>query len=174
MRAALPEAFDHAFDRYFNGGDLALLKVEEKLIRFESLISKLDNELDQSNSMAILRQVAGRVNYIADQVDALESLIYKRASRRSRFGFNLSDFFKYASQERKNGSSVSWKEITSISEAYEALELEEGCHLSEVTASFRRFAKKYHPDARGGDRSNEKQLRRVVEAYQIIRENIIE
>lgn len=174
MRAALPEAFDRAFDRYFDGEALTWLKVEEKLIRFESLISKLDIEVDQSNSMAMLRQVAGRINYIADQVDELESVIYKRGRRRSRFPFNLSDFFKYASQDRKNGSSASWKEICSLSEAYETLELEEGCILSQVTASFRRFAKKYHPDARGGDRSDEKHLRRVVEAYQMIRESLME
>ncbi|MFQ5598314.1 MAG: J domain-containing protein [Nitrospiria bacterium] len=174
MKSALPEALDRAFDRYFDREDLTFLKMEEKILRMESLISRLEVEVDRSGSPAILRQVAGRANYIADRLDELESVLYKRSRRRSRFPFNLSDFFKHTTQQDKNGSFSSWKEISSLSEAYRTLDLEEGCDMAEVTTSFRRFAKKCHPDARGGDRSEEKQLRRVVEAYQMIKESLFE
>jgi DnaJ-class molecular chaperone len=52
--------------------------------------------------------------------------------------------------------------------------VEEGTGMTEVTAAFRRYAKEYHPDARGGDRSTEAELRKVVEAYQMIKQHLVE
>jgi curved DNA-binding protein CbpA len=43
--------------------------------------------------------------------------------------------------------------------------------MAKVTAAFRRLAKQLHPDARGGDRSQEPQLRKLVAAYQFIKDN---
>lgn len=172
VKAALPAVMDQAFDRYYETEGLTYLSIEEKLFRFESLLTKLDGEIDASDGVAKLRQVAGRINYIADQLDAVEAKVYRRRRRRSRFPFNLSDFFNSATGQNKNGSFSEWKEISSISEAYQALNLDEHCEFSQATTSFRKMAKKYHPDARGGDRSDEKQLRRVVEAYQMIREHL--
>ena len=42
--------------------------------------------------------------------------------------------------------------------------------MSAVTRAFREKAKKFHPDARKGDRSSEPQLRRILEAYQLLKE----
>jgi len=168
MRSALPDAFDTAFDRYYETEALTYLKFEEKLFRFESLIAKLNVEVEASEGLAQLRQAAGRVNYIADQLDAVESTLYRRGRRRSRSAFNLSDFFARATGQNANGSS-SWKEVSTLTEAYRILDLEEDCALPDVIRAFRRLAKQYHPDARGGDRSNEEHLRRVVEAYQVLK-----
>ncbi len=172
MKSALPNAMEQAFDRYYETEGLTYLSIEEKLFRFESLIAKLDEEIEESDCVSKLRQAAGRVNYISDQLDAVEAKLYRRGRRRSRFPFNLSDFFNAATGQNKNGPFSSWNEVSSISEAYQVLELDESCDFSQVTTSFRKMAKKYHPDARGGDRSDEKQLRRVVEAYRIIREHL--
>jgi len=61
-------------------------------------------------------------------------------------------------------------EVNTAGEAYEALGLEFGSSMSDVTKAFRERAKKFHPDARKGDRSSEPQLRRILEAYQILKE----
>ncbi len=173
MRSALPEAFDVAFDRYYETEALNYLKIEEKLFRFGSLIAKLEDEVDVSEGPSQLRQVAGRVNYIADQLDAVEATLYRRSRRRRRSPFSFSNFFSGATGQNPNGSA-SWTEVSTLTEAYQILDLEQGCSLAEVITAFRRLAKKYHPDARGGDRTDEKQLRRVVEAYQVIKADLHE
>ena len=45
-----------------------------------------------------------------------------------------------------------------------------GTPLADVTTSFRQRAKELHPDARNGDRSSEPELRRILEAYQFLKE----
>lgn len=171
LSTALPPALEHAFDRYFETQVVTYLKIEAQLGRFEGLILKLGDQLAMADTMADLRQTAGRLAYVADRMDELEAVLYRRPKRRSRFSFNLSDFFNHF-QNNQDGSSPSQGEIHSLDEAYQILNLEEGCTLFEVMAAFRRLAKRYHPDARGGDRSDERHLRQVVEAYQIIRESL--
>lgn len=171
MKAALPDLLEHAFDRFYEAQALTYLKIEEKAYRFESLITKLEVQVETTDSMGLLRQVAGRVNYIADQLDEVESTVFKRPRRRKRATFNFAEFFEKFSNQNRNGASSSGQEISSLSEAYAILELEEGCNLAQLMTAFRRLAKKYHPDARGGDRSDEAALRQVVEAYQIIKES---
>jgi curved DNA-binding protein CbpA len=61
-------------------------------------------------------------------------------------------------------------EVNTAGEAYEALGLEFGSSMSAVTKAFREKAKKFHPDARKGDRSSEPQLRRILEAYQLLKD----
>jgi len=39
-----------------------------------------------------------------------------------------------------------------------------------LARAFRERVKKFHPDARKGDRSSEPQLRRILEAYQLLKE----
>ena len=45
-----------------------------------------------------------------------------------------------------------------------------GTPLADVTTAFRQRAKELHPDARNGDRSSEPELRRILEAYQFLKE----
>ena len=61
-------------------------------------------------------------------------------------------------------------EVNTAGEAYEALGLEFGSSMSAVTRAFREKVKRFHPDARKGDRSSEPQLRRILEAYQLLKE----
>ncbi|MFQ5587756.1 MAG: DnaJ domain-containing protein [Nitrospiria bacterium] len=175
MKASLPESLDHAFDRFYEKQPLTYVQFEEKLFRIDALIAQMDMQLRTVDGMAALRQAAGRVSYIADRLDEIESVVFQRGRRRRRFPFDLSDFFKQAAgNQRQNGFSDSRGELSSLSEAYAVLDLEEGVSLLEVMRTFRRMAKKYHPDARGGDRSDEKALRRVVEAYQLIKASLTE
>jgi hypothetical protein len=48
--------------------------------------------------------------------------------------------------------------------------VEFGSSLADVTASFRHKAKQLHPDSNNGDRSAEPELRRMLEAYQFLKE----
>jgi curved DNA-binding protein CbpA len=48
--------------------------------------------------------------------------------------------------------------------------VEFGSSLAEVTAAFRHKAKLLHPDANQGDRSSEPELRRMLDAYQFLKE----
>lgn len=171
MKSCLPDLLEHAFDRYYETQALTYIKVEEEVYRFEELFAGLGLEVETTDGMGTLRLVARRVNYIADQLDALESNVFKRARRRRRNVFNLAEFFEKFSNANGNGTSQAKQEISSLTEAYEILDLEEGCSLSQIMTSFRKLAKKYHPDSHGGDRSREAELRRVVEAYQVIKEN---
>lgn len=172
MKAALPDVLEHAFSRYYETQPMTYLKVEEKTYRFEDLLMGLQAEVNRVEGMANLRQVAGRANYVADQLDALESNVFKRARRRGRRPFNLADFLDKFTKQSSNGTSSKNGEVSSLSEAYETLDLEEGCNLRQLMTAFRKLAKKYHPDARGGDRSDEGALRRVVAAYQMIKESL--
>ena len=48
---------------------------------------------------------------------------------------------------------------------YEALGLSQAAPDSEIKAALRRLVRRYHPDRNGGDRSHEKALQAVIEAY---------
>ncbi|MFQ5781399.1 MAG: DnaJ domain-containing protein [Nitrospiria bacterium] len=170
LKKSLQHNLAYAFDRYYEDQILTYLSVEEKIDRLEALFLKLDDQIDAADNMVTLRQTAGRVDYVADRLDALEAALHQRARRRGRSPFRFADFFSRFTQQNGNSSSPARGEISSLTEAYQTLNLEEGTGLTEVTTAFRRLAKKYHPDARGGDRSAESQLRRVVESYQIIKE----
>lgn len=172
MKAALPDVLEHAFSRYYETQPMTYLKVEEKAYRFEDLLIGLQSEVAGVTGLANLRQVAGRANYVADQLDALESSVFKRARRRNRLSFNLADFFENFTKQNKSRASSGKEELSSLSEAYEVLDLKADCNLRQVMTAFRRLAKKYHPDARGGDRSDEGTLQRVVAAYQMIKESL--
>jgi DnaJ domain len=60
--------------------------------------------------------------------------------------------------------------INNAMDAYAAMGMEFGSSLAEVTASFRHKAKQLHPDSNNGDRSAEPELRRMLEAYQFLKE----
>ena len=59
--------------------------------------------------------------------------------------------------------------VSSEAEAFRELGLESGTSLKSVKAAFRKLVKELHPDKRGGDRSTEPRLRRLVAAYQFLR-----
>ena len=63
-------------------------------------------------------------------------------------------------------------EVTNAYDAYQLLGLEFGTSLADVTTAFRQRAKALHPDANNGDRSSEPELRRILEAYQFLKEHL--
>jgi hypothetical protein len=54
-------------------------------------------------------------------------------------------------------------------EALGALDLDEDASLKDVQARYKELVKRFHPDANGGDRSCEEQLKRVIRAYRTLK-----
>lgn len=174
LRGTLQIDLAFAFEHYYEARAYTYFAVEEKIQDFEELFLKLEIQIDESDNLSDLGRTAERVSYVEDRLDELQSEIYNRPRRRRRRPFSFGDFFNQYSQQNGNAQSASQGEISSLAEAYQILGLEEGVNLAGVTAAFRKFAKEYHPDARGGDRSSETQLRKVVEAYQMIKDYLEE
>jgi len=54
-------------------------------------------------------------------------------------------------------------------DALAALDLEDDASLNDVKARYKELVKRFHPDANGGDRSCEEQLKRVIRAYRTLK-----
>jgi hypothetical protein len=51
----------------------------------------------------------------------------------------------------------------------DVLGLEAGASLHQIKARYKELVKRYHPDANGGDRGAEERLKRVIQAYGVLR-----
>ena len=162
--ASLDFAMDHVMqdrvDTYF--------KVEEGLGEIDTALELIEGELDFIQEQSVAVRLDSRLEFIEDRFEELESEIRQRPRRRRR-KINFADFFKAAGGGGEPGASRG--EINNTMEAYRALGLDDGCSLSAITSAFRKRAKALHPDVRKGDQSSEPELRRIIEAYQYLREN---
>lgn len=52
-----------------------------------------------------------------------------------------------------------------VREAFICMDLEETATLKEIKLRYKELVKRYHPDAHGGDRATEGQLKQVIQAY---------
>ena len=57
--------------------------------------------------------------------------------------------------------------------ALHILGLGEDADLKAVRASYSKLVRRFHPDRNGGDRSHEKKLGEVIEAYQLLRKSAV-
>ncbi|MFQ5991704.1 MAG: J domain-containing protein [Nitrospiraceae bacterium] len=162
--ASLDFAMDHVMqdrvDTYF--------KVEEGLGEIDRALELIEGELDFIQEQSVAFRLDSRLEFIEDRFEELDSEIRQQPRRRRR-KINFADFFKAAGGGGEPGASRG--EINNTSEAYRALGLEDGCSMSAITSAFRKRAKALHPDVRKGDQSSEPELRRIIEAYQYLREN---
>ena len=53
--------------------------------------------------------------------------------------------------------------------AFDVLNLESDASLHEIKARYKELVKRFHPDANGGDRGAEERLKRVIQAYGVLR-----
>ena len=56
-------------------------------------------------------------------------------------------------------------------QALETLGFEDTPTLNEIKARYKELVKRHHPDANGGDRSSEEQLRKVIQAYDYLKKS---
>ncbi|MBI3595670.1 MAG: DnaJ domain-containing protein [Nitrospirae bacterium] len=154
---AFEQVFHERMDTYF--------AQQERLEEMEQLLAQIIGEIDQARVLDDLKKLSGRLNFLEEHFEEIDSQLYNRPMRR-RSRFNLFDFLR---QWESNATPEARPEFSSEAEAYQELGMEPGATMRSITAAFRRLVKELHPDRRGGDRSTEPKLRRLVAAYEFIK-----
>lgn len=167
MRARTEDSWTFASEKLFSESMDAYFVFEEKLEQVDHVLVQIERELEDAGQDEIqLRQLSGRLAYLEDHFEDIDSGARNRPRRRSRF-FNLSDFFRQGDGDGTEPQN----EFKNEAQAYDQLGLSVGTTMREVTTVFRRLVKELHPDARGGDRTTEPRLRKVVAAYEFLKRN---
>ena len=169
LRAKTGDCLDFAVDAMMQERVDSYFRVEEGLEEIEHTLTLIEDELSAVTDTSSAGRLESRLEFMEDRFEEFDSEVRQRPRRRRR-RINLADFFKAAGGGGDMGGARG--EITTVTEAYGILGVEFGCSLSTVTAAFRRRAKTLHPDVRKGDRSAEPELRRIIEAYQMIKEHL--
>jgi len=164
---SIEQDISFAFEKYFEAHSYTYFSLEERLHGIKALFESIQNQVAEATRLPDLSKMAERVAYVEERMDELVSPLYNRRRQKGN-RFRFSDFFnKYREQIGSGAES----EVASLKDAFELLGLSGNENMAKVTATFRSFAKQYHPDACGGDRSHEIDLRRIVGAYQYIKQN---
>ncbi|MDE3034912.1 MAG: DnaJ domain-containing protein [Nitrospirota bacterium] len=169
LKGKTEDSLDFAMDHMMQDRVDSYFKVEEGLEEIDRTLALIEEELVAIQDQSGAFRLQSRLEFVEDRFEEFDSEIRQRPNRRRR-RINFADFFKTAG----GGGEIpaARGEIGSVSEAYAVLGLELGTAMAQVTAAFRQRAKKLHPDARKGDRSAEPELRRIIEAYQYLKEQL--
>ncbi len=164
--ASLDFAIDHLMqertDTYF--------KVEQGLTEIERALHLIAEEVPNINDLSGATRLESRLEFLEDRFEELDSEARERPRRRRR-KIDFMSFFRTATGGGGDPSSPQG-EIGNTFDAFKVLGLEQGSTMAAVTRAFRQRAKALHPDVRKGDRTSEPELRRIIEAYQYLRENL--
>jgi hypothetical protein len=166
LQNRVEKSLSEAFERVFHERMDTYFSQEERLDEMVILVSQMTGELDQTVDLEALKKLSGRLNFLEDHFEEIDSRLYDRPMRRRNGRFNLFEFLRQWETGQSPGTR---NEINSEAEAYQELGIEPGAGLKSVTAAFRRLVKELHPDQRGGDRSAEPRLRKLVAAYEFIK-----
>ena len=172
LRTKIEDSLDFAIENIFEDRVDTYFKVEEGFVEIDRMLSLIEADLDDVLEFTYAQRLESRLEYIEDRFEDFDSEMRQRPRRRRR-KINLFNFFKTAGGRGTGSDPTSSRgEIQSALQAYEALELEFGSSLATVTRAFRQRVKKLHPDSRKGDRSFEPELRRIIEAYQYLKDDL--
>jgi hypothetical protein len=170
LKAKTEDSLDFAMDHMMQEQVDTYFRVEEGLGEIDRTLILIEEELAQIHDQTGAQRLQSRLEFVEDRFEEFDSEVRQRPRRRRR-RINFADFFKAA-----GGGGVERPaargEINSASEAFAVLGLEFGSTMAQITAAFRQRAKKLHPDVRKGDRSSEPELRRIIEAYQYLKDNL--
>ena len=151
---ALESVYNERMDTYFTQ--------EERLEEIEGVLCQLMGELERSKDMAVLKNLTGRLTFLEDHYDQIDSSLFNRPARKRPGRFSLHEFLNQWRQSKESGPK---EEVHNEKDAYRELGVEPGTDISKVTATFRKQVKELHPDRNGGDRSSEPRFRKLVSAY---------
>ncbi|HEX5104282.1 MAG TPA: J domain-containing protein, partial [Pirellulaceae bacterium] len=142
-------------------------RVEQGLDEIVKSLLQIEEELEWISDLSGAMRLESRLEFVEDRWDDLDSEIRERPRRRRR-KLNLADMLKAASGG--GGDLSQGSGVNNAVDAYAIMGVEFGSSLADVTTAFRHKAKQLHPDANQGDRSSEPELRRMLEAYQFLKE----
>lgn len=168
LRAKTEDSMDVAVDIMMEERVDSYFRVEQGLEEIIKSLLQIEEELGQIHDLSGAMRLESRLEFIEDRWDDLDSEIRERPRRR-RPKISLADILK-AAGGGGGDLSQSTGSINNAVDAYAILGVEFGSSLGDITAAFRQKAKILHPDANNGDRSSEPELRRMLEAYQFLKE----
>ena len=164
------ESLDFAIDHLMQERTDTYFKVEQGLSEIERALHLIAEEVPNINDLSGATRLESRLEFLEDRFEELDSEARERPRRRRR-KIDFMSFFRAATGGGGDPSSPRG-EIGSTFDAFKALGLEQGSTMAAVTRAFRQRAKALHPDVRKGDRTSEPELRRIIEAYQYLRDNL--
>jgi hypothetical protein len=167
LRPKAEESLELAVDTMMQERVDSFFRVEEGLEEIIKTLVQIEEELVEIRDLSGAMRLESRLEFVEDRWDDFDSEIRERPRRR-RKKVSLADMLKAAGGEGDPSQGPSG--INNAMDAYAAMGVEFGSSLAEVTASFRHKAKQLHPDSNNGDRSAEPELRRMLEAYQFLKE----
>jgi hypothetical protein len=169
LHARLEDSWTFASDKLFQESMDAYFVFEEHLTQVGQVLLQLEAEIEAAGDAdeTLLRRISGRLDFLEEHFEEIDSGARNRPRRRRR-RFSFTDFFRTAAGD---GDDLPPSEVASLTEAYQILGVGHGAEMRTVTTVFRRLVKELHPDARGGDRSTEPRLRKVVAAYEFLKRN---
>ncbi len=167
LRTKTEDSMDVAVDTMMQERVDSFFRVEQGLDEIVKSLLQIEEELEQISDLSGAMRLESRLEFVEDRWDDLDSEIRERPRRRRR-RISLADMLKAASGGGDLGQSSGG--VNNAVDAYAIMGVEFGSSLADVTAAFRQKAKLLHPDANNGDRSSEPELRRMLDAYQFLKE----
>ena len=167
LRLKTEASMDVAVDTMMEARVDSFFRVEQGLDEIVKSLMQIEDEVQQVRDLSGAMRLESRLEFVEDRWDDLDSEIRERPRRR-RKKISLADMLKAAGGAGTLGDNPSG--VNNAVDAYAIMGVEFGSSLADVTAAFRQRAKLLHPDANNGDRSSEPELRRMLEAYQFLKE----
>lgn len=168
LRLKAGDSLDTAVDVMMEARVDGFFRVEQGLEEIIRSLVEIEDELEVIRDLSGAIRLESRLEFVEDRWDEFDSEIRERPRRRRR-KLNLADLLKSAGGDGR-ALSENPDSINNAVDAYAVMGVEFGSSLADVTAAFRVKAKLLHPDANNGDRSSEPELRRMLEAYQFLKE----
>ena len=168
LRLKAGDSLDTAVDVMMEDRVDGFFRVEQGLEEIIRSLVEIEDELEVIRDLSGAIRLESRLEFVEDRWDEFDSEIRERPRRRRR-KLNLADLLKSAGGDGR-ALSENPDSINNAVDAYAVMGVEFGSSLADVTAAFRVKAKLLHPDANNGDRSSEPELRRMLEAYQFLKE----
>ena len=168
LRPKAEESLELAVDTMMQERVDSFFRVEQGLEEVIKSLTQIEDELGEICDLSGAMRLESRLEFVEDRWDDFDSEIRERPRRR-RKRISLADMLKAAGGGGGDLSQASGS-INNAMDAYAAMGVEFGGSLADVTAAFRQKAKQLHPDSNNGDRTAEPELRRMLEAYQFLKE----
>jgi len=168
LRAKTDDSLEVAVDTMMEDRVDSFFRVEQGLEEIVKSLLLIEEELEQIRDLSGAMRLESRLEFVEERWDDFDSEIRERPRQRRR-KINLADMLKAASGESGDLSQGSGS-VNNAVDAYAIMGVEFGSSLADITTAFRQKAKQLHPDANNGDRSSEPELRRMLEAYQFLKE----